>query len=400
MRGVQTDDRHLAVRNISLLQRQAGVDPDVAELVVAWTKLRVDAGATLEFELDRFAEDSIEARLLVRLSAEGADTDGRFLAFLAAYGAQMERRGFAPIYHVVDLARQLSTELPRLRAVVARRARLYRHLQIPKRSGGERLLYSPRQPLRGIQRWIQREILSRYHPHDAAHGFVRGRSIRTNAEPHVGKRVVLRLDFADFFPSIEYRRVRKGFQSLGYPYSVAALLANLCTLDGRLPQGAITSPAISNLACATLDLRLAGLADAIGASYTRYADDVVFSSDDIHLSSAVATVRGIAADEGFRLREAKTCVTRRGRRQTVTGLVVNERVNVPREELRRLRAAAHKLRTLGPQAYRLAVGAEDGRDPVRVLEGKIGFVSMVDPVRGRALRAGLAPTSDDDPERS
>ena len=236
------------------------------------------------------------------------------------------------------------------RTVRDERLRNYRYSWIPRRGGAPpRLIESPKQRLKEIQRGLLRLILEEIPPHDAAHGFVRGRSARTHAQAHVGKRVVLRLDLEDFFASVQAPRIYGIFRTAGYPESVAHSLTALVTnavpahvlaelppspdpaqwrmknrlRDSHLPQGAPTSPALANLCAFRLDVRLAGLARSLGATYTRYADDMVFSGDH-RLKRAAPLVGQIAAAEGFRVNERKTAFATRAGRQQVTGIVVNE----------------------------------------------------------------------------
>jgi retron-type reverse transcriptase len=196
---------------------------------------------------------------------------------------------------------------------------------------------------------------------------------------------VLCVDIADFFPSVKFSIVRKGFQHLGHPYSVAVDLANLCTVQGALPQGAPTSPALSNLACVRLDKRLIGLAHSLNHTYSRYADDLVFSSDDERLPSILPFLREILAEEGFRLAENKTHIYRANRRQIVNGIIVNECATLPREHIRRLRAALHKVRVQGVHAVRVVSKQPGDHDSLKVLEGHLSFLKMINPVRARSL---------------
>src|SRR5439155_10458842 len=234
--------------------------------------------------------------------------------------------------------------------------------------------------LKDLQRQVLREILDRIPAHDAAHGFRRQRSVRTGAAHHHGREVVMRLDLESFFSSVDVGRVYGIFRLAGYPEPVAHSLAALCTtvvppdvlravpepsearcdqqrrmlrrLRGpHLAQGSPTSPALANLCAFPLDRRLAGLARTVGASYTRYADDLILSGDrDLVRSSGsiVKLVERIALDEGFRVHELKTRVFTAAQRQTVTGLVVNQRSNVPRPEYDRLRAILHDAAAHGP----------------------------------------------------
>ena len=278
-------ERHLTIQNLGLLQRQAGVDPEVAELVVAYGRLLVDAGQRLQFEAGPFPSGSHEHQVLCRLRESNPGIDVRFLSFLAAWNGAMEGLNRKPIFTRGNLAQHLGMPPGELQAVIERRSAYYRKKEIPKRNGGLRVIHIPRTPLRSIQNWILRSVLGGFEPPAAAHGFARGRSIVTNAVIHQKRRIVLCVDIANFFPSIGFRTIRKGFQHLGYPYSVAVDLAKLCTVAGALPQGTPTSPALSNLACLRLDKRLTGLAHSLNHAYSRYADDLVFSSDDSRLPS-------------------------------------------------------------------------------------------------------------------
>jgi len=278
----------------------------------------------------------------------------------------------------------------------------YTAFAVPKRSGGYRVLYAPKAKLKAAQHWIRREILAKTFAEDPAHGFIAGRSIHTNAAPHTGKDIVVTLDLDNFFPSVTYRRVRGIFQSLGYGEEVAIPLAMLCTVKPAakvrefvggqrhrmLPQGAPTSPALANLACRHLDLRLAGLAAKFGCTYTRYADDLTFSGDaafERSLKRFLPLLQKIVKAEGFKLKKDKTHLARRGARQKVTGLVVNDGPRVPRAYRRRLRAILHNARKTGLDAQ--------NRDKhphfAHALRGRIEFVRSTHPQLAAKLLAEL-----------
>jgi RNA-directed DNA polymerase len=270
-----------------------------------------------------------------------------------------------------------------------------------------RLIESPKARMKAVQRQILAEILNRVPAHPAVHGFVRGRSIRTFAEPHVGRVVVLRMDLEDFFPSVRRARVQALFRTLGYPEMVADLLGGIVTTptprdvlrgfkgDGlaetrrmyeqsHLPQGAPTSPALANACCWRLDCRLAGLASAAGGSYTRYADDLAFSGEAAFARGVkrfAAHVGAIVMEEGHAANFRKTRVMWQGVRQHLAGLVVNERVNTGREEFDRLKAILTNCVRNGPAAEN-----RDGRQDFRAhLEGRVAFVASVNAARGARL---------------
>lgn len=205
----------------------------------------------------------------------------------------------------------------------------YRYKVLPKRPGSFRLIEAPKSRLKRLQRQILTWILDKIPPHPAAHGFLQGRSIRTFVSPHVGRRVVLRMDLQDFFPAIRAARIQTIFRTMGYPELVADLLGGICTnatprdiwtqpgleidrlnlcdlrtLYSRphLPQGAPTSPALANLCAYRMDCRLSGLAEKAGAVYSRYADDLAFSGDDEFARGVERFSTHVAAillEEGF-----------------------------------------------------------------------------------------------------
>ena len=268
----------------------------------------------------------------------------------------------------------------------------YVSFAIPKSTGGYRVLYAPKSRLKKAQRWILDHILAKVPTSAAAHGFVRRRSIHTNAAEHAAKDIVITLDLEDFFPTITYRRVRGIFQAIGYGEEVAVALAMVCTVKPAekirqflggirhrmLPQGAPTSPALANLACRRLDARLAGLARKFGCTYTRYADDLTFSGDaafEKTLKRFLPLLRRIIGEEGFRLNRKKIHFARRGARQRVTGLVVNERPAVPRRYRRQLRAILHNAAKAGLDAQNLTSHPHFAES----LRGRIEFIRATHP---------------------
>jgi RNA-directed DNA polymerase len=280
----------------------------------------------------------------------------------------------------------------------------YHFRWLRKRSGGHRLIESPKKTLRQVQQQILREILDRVPPHAAAHGFVRGRSILSNAEPHVGHSVVLKFDLDNFYGSVRQSRVVAIFRSLGYSREAALWLARLTTsaapgslklplgestsiwryMPRHLPQGASTSPALANLSAYALDIRLAGLAKAWHCEYTRYADDMTFSGDGKFggaLRDFIPLVQRVISDEGFQANPRKRRVLRRARRQTVTGVVVNEKLNVSRAEYDRLKATLHNCVKHGPASQ----NRHEHPNFAAHLRGRIAHVQRLNATRGDRL---------------
>ena len=288
----------------------------------------------------------------------------------------------------------------------------YHYRMLRKRHGRVRLIEMPKRRLKEMQRRILSEILERIPAHSSSHGFVKGRSIVTFAALHVGKRAVLRLDLQDFFPAFSAARVQALFRTLGYPESVADCLGGICSnavsrkawphcpegidpvdwsnaailyTHPHLPQGAPTSPLLANVTAYHLDCRLTGLAESVGAKYTRYADDLAFSGDEEFFRSLdgfSTQVAVIAREEGFDVNFRKTRVMKRGVRHHLAGVVVNEKVNLKRSDLDKLEAILTNAVRYGPSSQNRG-GVSDFKSH---LEGRVGFVQMVNPAKSAWLR--------------
>jgi hypothetical protein len=301
------------------------------------------------------------------------------------------------------------------RTVSAERLRNYRYRTVPRKGLVPRVIEAPKARLKEIQRWVLHRILDQVPPHEAAHGFTRGRSAVTHAQLHTGQTAVLRLDLKDFFASVPAGRVYGIWRTLGYSPSVSHVLTGLTTntvprsvwqviasgtppgaVQGRfwlgrqlatphLPQGAPTSPALANLAAFRLDRRLRGLAQASGLNYSRYADDLTFSGPaGLHRRregfESVATT--IIRAEGFAVNEAKSAIQSKGGRQTVCGVVVNVRTNVRRSEYDLLKAILHNAAQHGPASQNRA-GVADFEAHLR---GRISWVGSLNPAHAHKLQ--------------
>lgn len=278
----------------------------------------------------------------------------------------------------------------------------YKKFVIRKRDGGERTICAPGKTLRYVQRRILDQILAKVEPHSAANGFVLGKSVLTNAKPHVGAELLLKFDLENFFPTIHGHRVMGLFERLGYDKAdgrfgteddsrqVAPVLARLCCFTddsedrmiGFVPQGAPTSPAISNLICRRLDARLQGLAEKFDGVYTRYADDLTFSfrSTSLSIGRFRWWVNQVCHQEGFHINESKFRALRRSQRQSVTGIVVNESPNLNRTWRRNLRAIMHNCRQHG-----IASQVRDKPNFIAWLRGQASYLHMIDGPAGRAM---------------
>lgn len=229
----------------------------------------------------------------------------------------------APVFRSADeLSSLMHVSVETLVEVAYNSYSFYRRFEIPKRDGSYRQVFCPNQTVKAIQAWILRNILVHLSPSIHATAFRSGISIREHVRPHKANRYFLTIDIADFFPSITQHRVFSLFLDVGYQYQEATLLSLLCTCGGMLPQGGVTSPAISNLVTYRLDRRLSGYVSKKNIVYTRYADDMTFSSNNRSaLNHSLQTLAFIVNDEGFALNARKTRFMGPSRQVVVTGLV-------------------------------------------------------------------------------
>ena len=305
-----------------------------------------------------------------------------------------------------DLAQLLNIKEETLNFYLYKASNNYTRFEIPKKSGGFREIFSPNPPLKVIQQRIS-IILSSIYPsvyknHPPAHGFIKNRSIVTNAKLHIRKKYILNIDIKDFFPTITFSRVRGLL--LAWPYQctadIATAIAQLCCFQGKLPQGAPTSPIISNMICSKLDSDLRKFAKKNRCYYSRYADDITFSTHTRNFPSSIATIPDdtqkvqvseelleIINSNYFEINPNKSRLQTNWQRQEVTGLIVNEKVNVTRQYIRQIRAMLHAWRKFG---YNLAQeeyynkyaneyhsSKEKKALFKNILRGKIEFVGMV-----------------------
>lgn len=246
----------------------------------------------------------------------------------------------------------------------------YHDVSVQKKHGGTRILSVPDQLLSTIQRNILHHVLSERKVSDYATAYHKGASVLDNARPHVGAAQILKLDIHDFFGSITFPMVYQyAFPAEYYPPAIRTLLTALCCRRDCLPQGAPTSPAVSNLVMQPFDSYMGKWCGERHICYTRYCDDMTFSgefdADEVHRK-----VWGFLHRLGMELNEQKTRVQRNGVRQSVTGIVVNEKPQVSREYRRKLRAEIYCL-----QKY----GAEERERTIQRLLGKINYVLLVNP---------------------
>lgn len=278
----------------------------------------------------------------------------------------------------------------------------YHRFKIPKSKGGFRNIAAPKPILRHAQEWILAQILEKIPLHDSAMAFRTGRSIVDNAQAHENGGVIIRLDLKDFFPSIKFNRVKGIFKSFGYNEGVATIFALICTdsarieatLDNKkyfvalteryLPQGACTSPSLTNIICKRLDSRLTGLCQKFDFTYTRYADDMVMShlNSESDVRPILKSTQKIIAEEGFILHPDKLKIMRPHQRQSVTGIVINNAPNVSRRDLRNFRSFLHHYEKEGAAIMTNRIG----KDATHYAKGYLSFIHMVNPQTAKKIR--------------
>lgn len=312
-----------------------------------------------------------------------------------------------PLYNnAAEIASAMGITVEKLQFLAFDRKTLtshYTHFKIPKKAGGERLISAPMPYLKQAQYWILENILNKLEVHNAAHGFRANRSIVTNATPHVGADMVINFDLKDFFRSISYKRVKGLFQSFGYSQAVSTIFALICTaaeveraeLNGKisdvavdkryLPQGSPASPAITNLLCRPLDRRLQEMSDNFGFNYTRYVDDLTFSASGKslrYIGNIIKQAESIITQEGFIINTEKTRILRDCVTQEVTGVVVNEKLNLPKKTLKQFRATLYQIEKEGFNGKHWG----NSHDVLAAITGFAHFVAMVNPDKGTEFK--------------
>ncbi len=275
----------------------------------------------------------------------------------------------------------------------------YKHFQIKKKSGGFRQITAPKRgTFRLMLHYVNEIFKALYEPSEYAKGFAEGRSVVDNALKHKGMNYVFNTDLKDFFPSIDQARVWKRLQlkPLNFPQPIANLLAGLCAMrveeEGKfryvLPQGAPTSPILTNMICDNLDRRLAGLARRFKLNYSRYADDITFSSQhNVYQPNGEfqKELRRIIEGQGFTMNEAKTRLQKVGSRQEVTGIIVSDKLNVTQKYVRNIRNLLYIWEKYGYEEatkrflphYHAEKGVSKHPNLANVLNGKILYLKMV-----------------------
>lgn len=303
-------------------------------------------------------------------------SDDEISAYLD-YARKLHNNKLPIIYDQTHLSLLVGYQVQFLRSISNAQFLFYRTFKLAKKTGGKRTIEEPLPSLKEIQRWILDNILSKIQVSKHAKAFHKNRSIRSNARYHQNKTYVLRIDVTDFFGSIKYKKVYQAFISMGYNESVSTMLANLCTKDNKLPQGAPTSPALSNIIFLLADKRISSFMKKKGIHYTRYADDLTFSGD-FEPGMVIKFVRSVLKDNGLKINNKKTRVQKKHQRQSVTGITVNQRMKAPREMRRNLRQSIYYIEKYGLLSH-LSKIENNKANHIRHLLGIANYILFIDP---------------------
>lgn len=349
------------------------------------------------FSIDIFIEE-----------ARKAQKSEAYIEKYTRYAKRLIEQGLPVIFDIGHLAHYMNISKERLLEIAHKKE--YFYYLIPKKSGGMRRIIVPNDDLKSVQRWINKHILQVIKPLDCVTGFVRGRSIVNNAKIHENKKYILNLDIENFFESITIDRVEKLFFALGYKHEIALFMADLCTTtinegyvrwklgENRatyfeslmhkekpfLVQGAPTSPSIANLVCYRMDKKLMKYATRHEINYSRYADDITFSSNDMASLPKVLYIKRLFVEEHFVLNEKKTKLLKEGMRQEVTGLLINQKVRVPRVYKKDIYRHLHFCLKYGGLSHFNRVNSHYNMSRDWLL-GRIFYVNAVEPKEAKKM---------------
>ncbi|MEK6527363.1 MAG: reverse transcriptase family protein, partial [Nitrospirota bacterium] len=300
------NEKQRFVENLANINRDVKVNDDIIELITAYTSLRLDrekevifyddSHPSMEVFLHRKAKFDKDLEVFFK---KNQHIDRKTLDFLSRYAEELNLRGAKFLISPAHLASILDLQENKLNWMASPNEKHYKSYVIKKRDGAKRFIFEPKPYLKETQKKILKQLLRWIRPEPQAEGFRKRRSILTNSKRHVGSNILIKIDLKDFFPTITYQRVFGLFKSLGYTDTVSACLTHLVTYNGRLPIGAPTSPALSNLICRRLDFRFSKCGEKMNFNYSRYADDIAISSERRDLNRYIPFFTSIIKDEGF-----------------------------------------------------------------------------------------------------
>ncbi len=253
-----------------------------------------------------------------------------------AYAEVIVKKGYPIIYDVVHLSKLVGVSYEYIFKVSNASKYFYRRFEIKKKNGKKRTIHEPLPLLKSVQMWILRNILEKKEVSIYAKAYKKEVSLKENVRFHRGQKIVMKLDVLDFFSSIEPRFVDNFFRSIGYSKNLSRVLTNICVLNHGLPQGAPTSPYLSNIVMYNLDRKISSYCRVEKIRYTRYADDMTFSGD-FKPAKIIHFLKKELSKLNLELNYKKTKILRQNDRQNVTGVVVNQKIQIDRTTRNNLR---------------------------------------------------------------
>lgn len=322
---------------------------------------------------DLYRKKYISEAKKVKLSKEKIDDNLR-------YAESLFKKGMPIIYDQEHLSLLVGYESYFVLGISNEPEKFYREFEITQRNGKKRIINEPMASLKEIQRWIKYYILDRIEISSYAKAYRVGYSIKDNARYHRKQDVIISVDIKNFFGNIKIKRVYNVFSDCGYTAEVAMLLAKLCCLDDCLPQGAPTSPVISNIVMRDVDHRLASIANKRNLRFTRYADDITFSGEikEKDVDNVLKNITNVLDRKRLYLNDKKTKILKKHQRQMVTGIVVNEKMQVSRSKRKKIRTQMHYIEKFGLENHLKTTG-ENRSNYVKHLHGLIQYCLFINP---------------------
>lgn len=301
----------------------------------------------------------------------------QFISNCLDYAKNLHRQQLPIIYNSEHLSSLLGYDEKYLKKAATHTSNYYRNFTIAKTSGKSRTISEPLPNLKDIQTWILQNLLSKSTVSKFAKAYIKGKGLKHNIRFHTKQKMLFTTDIEDFFPSLKFAEVEKVFWNLGYTAKLSNLLAKLCCKSGSLPQGAPTSPYLSNLIMKDIDNRIGDFCTIRKIRYTRYADDMSFSGD-FNSNELKAYLKTQLSGKNLQLNHQKSKLMLRSNSQIVTGIVVNEKAQVSRKIRQKLRQELHYIEKFGVDGH-LSHNAVEDQKYLKHLYGKVGFVTYINP---------------------
>lgn len=349
---------------------------DISNQSVTAVQMGIEFSHSIPLKIHSMDISSYEKKF--RVEAKNAGYSESNIQKCLNYANPLISKGYPVIYNTSHLSSLVGYNKRYLKRAVKYSSYFYREFKVPKKSGqGSRTIHEPLPSLKEIQRWILDNILYKIEISRYTKAYVPSRNIYDNVKYHRRQKVVVSLDIINFFPSIRIHQIEKIFNELGYSSNVANLLGKLCCLEDSLPQGAPTSPYLSNIALHSFDRIMEKYCNTNNIRYTRYADDLTFSGE-FNTKDLIQFVRQNLESIGLRLNENKSLIMNKNQRQHVTGIIVNEKLQVPRETRKEIRQAAYYIKKFGLDDHIKHLGYTKANYLKHIL-GKANYALFINP---------------------